>query len=432
MTRILSELLGANEPVFQQGIRQLESASGGANEDIRLTTEIIHGAKKHVRQLSLDPHDTTGRELYHALTERVRGDNQAFLELARASNIQAGGYIHEQQVTRLVERFIKSLDMPREVFALKPVAAKRLLRKMPPKKVMKQLGYRSLESLLKHEACALVFTAAHLVESLSWHRSIVAAYRQLSVSDFELRPAQILVPTSARWQRLAQEHVQQTKQNVVGLREFGAVILLPLPELRMEAAPFAVTLLAVQALNEIMATSTYLKLNQVRPDFGAVVAHIARNEPLAVAQVAGSALPWRMVHRYFARSPQAYSEQLFEPHVQQEDLRWHAIEDALAKLHPRFEFWQGTSHLGLLAPSDHPSRVLGRKTPVKPHEAVSLNITDVVLNFCNMLPYERRFVRYFREHVWNELMLRYMRQASIEQTVHEQLSGSLFDRALLR
>jgi len=424
MTRILSELLGAKEPIFHQGIQQLETASGGANEDIRLTTEIVHGVQRHLRQLSLDPHDTTGRELYHALMQRVRDDNKAFLELARASNIQAGGFIHEAQTTRLIERFMGSLNMPKEVFALKSVAAKRLLRKSPPKRAMKQLGYRSLESMLKHESCALIFTAAHLMESASWHKAVMVGYRHLSAGDFESRPAQVLAPTGVRWEQISKDHVLQTKQNVVGLREFGAVVLLPLPELRMEAAPFAVMLLAIQALNDVLAASTYLKLHQVRPDFGVVVAHVARNEPLAVAEVAGSTLPWKMVHRYFARTPQAYNSDLFEPHVQQEDLRWHAAEDILAKLHPRFEFWQDTSHLGLLARPEMSSKT-------RQSGAVSLNLTDAVLNFCNVLPYERRLVRYFREHVWSELMLRYMRQSSIERTVHDQLSGQLVDHSLM-
>jgi hypothetical protein len=423
MTRILSELLGAKEPSFQQGIKQLEVASGGANEDIRLTAEIVHGAQNCLKQLSLDPHDTTGRELYQALQQRVREDNQAFLKMIRASNIKAGGVIEERRTTRLVEQFVKSLDIPREVFALKSVAAKRMLRKAPPKKAMKRLGYRSLESMLKHEPCSLIFTAAHLVESMAWHKGIMASYRKLSASDFESRPAHILAPSSARWEKLAMEHVLQTRQNVVGLREFGTVVLLPLPDLRIEAAPFAVTLLTIQALNDITAASTYLKLQQVRPDFGAVVAHIARNEPLTVAEVAGSSLPWKVIHRYFARTPQAYSERLFEPHVQQEDLRWHAIEDILTELHPRFGFWQGTSHLGLLAKTE---RQLSRGG-----DPVSLNITDAVLNFCNTLPYERRLVRYFREHVWNELMLRYMKQSSIERTVYDQISGQLMDRSLL-
>jgi hypothetical protein len=410
MTRILSELLGAREPAFRQGIQKLEQASGGAAEDIRLTTEILQGMQDRLRQLGLDPQDTTGRELYHALMQRVKEDNVIFQDLL--------GVVLEKdahQVTTAVERFVNSLDMPKEVFAMRSVAAKKLLRKHPPKRAMKRLGYRSVESMLKHEPCALIFTAAHLVESLPWHRQISAAYKRLSPSDFECRDLQIMAPTNARWERLAEDYVLQARQNIVGLRELGTVVLLPLPQLRMDAAPMAVTLLTLQAANEIASASAYLKMHQVRPDFGAVVAQIARSEPLTKAEVAGSLLPWKVVQRYFARHPEAYNPDLFEPHVQQGDLRWHTAEDILGKLHPRFEFWKDSSHLGLLAKGD----------------TVSLNIMDAVLNFCNTLPYERRLVRYARSHMWHELLLRYMRQGSIERTLHEQLGDELVDRSVM-
>ena len=83
----------------------------------------------------------------------------------------------------------------------------------------------------------------------------------------------------------------------------------------------------------------------------------------------------------------------------------------LAKLHERFEFWENSAHLGLL---DHGS-------------PVSLNLTDAVLNFCNHLPYEQRIVHYFRDHLWHELMLRYLHQENLEQVVHEQLGYELVD-----
>jgi hypothetical protein len=408
MTRILSELLGAREPAFHRGIQQLERASGNAAQDIRLTTEIVHGMQDKLRQLSLDPHDTTGRELYAALMQRVREDNDTFQELI-------GAVTDERQVTSAVERFVKSLDMPKEVFAMKSVTAKRLLRKHPPKRTMKRLGYRSLESMLKHEPSSLIYTAAHLAESAQWHKALVASYKKLTPADFECRDLQVLAPTNARWEALAQAYVLHAKQNIIGFRELGVVVLLPLPEVRMEAAPLAVTLLTLQAVNDIATASTYLKMHQVRPDFGNVVAEIARNEPLTKAEIAGASLPWKIVHRYFARHPEAYSPHLFEPHVHQDDLRWHAAEDILERLHPRFAFWQGGAHLGLLAAKG---------------EAVSLNMVDAVLNFCNKLPYEQRFSRYVRDHIWHELMLRYMRQSNIEQTVHEQLSGELLDRSI--
>lgn len=41
MSRIISELLGATEPMFSIAIKQLEQASGKPGIDVRLTGEII-------------------------------------------------------------------------------------------------------------------------------------------------------------------------------------------------------------------------------------------------------------------------------------------------------------------------------------------------------------------------------------------------------
>lgn len=405
MTRILSELLGAKHPAFQQGLHQLEKASGRPSEDIRLTTEIMHGMQDRLRIMGMDPRDTTGRELYHGLMQRVREDSAIFDGMIGVSG--------DEGLTQSVERYIGKLELPKEVLALRSVAAKRLLRKTPPKKVMKQIGYRSLESMLKHEACSLIFAAAHLVESATWHRTIMASYKKLSSTDFESRRLHVVAPAGAKWERLAAPYVMQAKQNILGVREFGTVVLLPLPKVQIQGAPLAMALLTLQAVNDISTASTYLKMHQVRPDFGEVVAEISRGEPLTKARILdGSFLPWKTVHRYFARHEDAYSPALFEPHVQKEDLHWKSAEDILAGLHPRFGFWQGASHLAA----------------VTKHGTVSLNMVDALLNFCNHIPYEQRFVRYAREHVWQELMMRYMRQDGIERAVHEQLGNELIEQ----
>ena len=424
MTRILSQLLGAAEPAFQLGIKQLERASGGAAEDIRLTAEMIHGVQDRLRRLGLDPHDTTGRELYAALMQRIADDNDAFQELL-------GIRRHDLHIMSHIERFIASLDLPKEVFALKSSAAKKILRKHPPKKVMKLLGYRSADSMLKHEQPNLLFAAAHIAETTTWHKAIQTAYKKLSPTDFESRPVQILAPSSHKWDKLSAAYISYTKHNIVAFRELGTIVLLPMP-VNVKAAPLAATLLTLQAISDIRMSSTYLKLHQVRPDFGSIVALIAKGEPVTKAEVAGSMLSWKLVHRYFAKHPNVYSADLFEPHVHQEDLDWRAAENVLASVHPRFAFWQDAAHLGLLAHDSGHVNSVANSLPNHKGEIVSLNLIDVVLNLCNTLPYERRFVRHARDHIWHELMLRYMHQDGIERAVHQQLSAELVGESALQ
>src|SRR5512141_2571674 len=67
MTRVLSELLGAGEPMFSIAMQQLERSSGGYGVDVKLTADIIAKGHAGMRALGLDPRDTTGPELYGAL-----------------------------------------------------------------------------------------------------------------------------------------------------------------------------------------------------------------------------------------------------------------------------------------------------------------------------------------------------------------------------
>lgn len=416
MTKTLSQLLGAQEPAFHQGIRHLERASGRPTEDIRLTNDVNQSRRDCLKQLGLDPDDTTGQELYAALMQRVQEDSDIFdslIGLASPTDDQVQKQSAMiQNIMPRVAKLVATLQPQSTVMAMKAAAAKRLLKAHPPRKALKALGYRSIDSVLKQEPTALLMTAAAATESAQWQQAMHNAYKKLRPSDFEQRQVQLLAPDTLRWHKLAAIYLSQRQQPVVSFREMGTIVLLPFTNQltnHVKAAPLTVTLLALQAANDIRATSTYLKLHVVRGDFGQIVAAISQSEPMTQAQLGDSALQWKLIHRHFARRPESYNPRLFEPHVQPEDLHWKAAEDSLAELHPRFEFWQTASLAGLLHQG----------------ETISLNLFDSVLNFCNKLPFEQRIVHYIRDRIWHELLLRYMRSATIEQSIQQQLSKEL-------
>lgn len=407
MTRLLSELLGAKEPEFRLGLRQLEHAGGAPSADIRLSADLQQAVQSALRELGLDPLDTTGPELYSALMARAKQDDGVIREMLGAAS-------DDTDLTLKIQRLMTKIDVPKKTFALKSSVAKRLLKKNSPKKAMKQLGYRSIDSMLKHESVAQIYAAAVITETSSWHRQLLQSYKGLGATDFESRDIAVVAPLNKRWESLAHSYVSDVKQNIMIFKEIGTVLLLPLPSQTVEGAALAITLLSLHAMNEIRQSSAYLKLHQVRPDFGSLLMNTARSEPYTQASLLGERLPWRLIHRYFA-SKKDFNAALFEPHVHPEDLQWKPAENILASLHERLEFWSHGAHLALLDCG----------TPV------SLNFTDVVLNFCNKLPYEHRIVHYFRDQLWHELMLRYLNQENLEQVLHEQLGNELVDVAEL-
>jgi hypothetical protein len=409
MTRFLSVALQAEEPFFRLGLRRLESANGYPNTDIRLTSEVNHFAKSKLLELGLDPSDTTTKELYKVLEQKVKDDDK---KLSRYFRTHAATHVSaEADVVAGMVHAIQELPDSKRIFGLKGSSFKTVIKKNPPKKAMKQLGYRSLESFLKHESPVLILVAASLTEGPAWHKRLVDLYKKLTPADFENRTIQIAHPSSERWRKLA---VAQKKHNLISLKEMGALAFLPLPATIPAGAVTASFSLALHELNEIRAASTFLKLSQVKADFGQVVGAIIGEEPKLNSQLLDQPVAWHLIQRYYARLTHRFKEEVFGPHLQLEDMVWHPIEQTLSKLEPSFSFWHDTAHVGFL----------------DGHKAVSMNLTDAALNLCNKLTYESRAVHYFQRSLWHELMLRYLNHEPIEETVLNELQPQLAEETV--
>jgi hypothetical protein len=403
MTRVLSELLGAKQLTFRRTIERLEQVSGHESTDIRLSTEIERATKYKLHELGLSAHDTTGQELYAALQVRVSGDNIHLHQVLQDRYAAADNDI--SRVTQL----LADLPIQKRCFSIKSAVARQLLKQLPPKRAMKLLGYRSFDPMIKHETVASIFAVGQLAETVAWRKGINDRYKKLVATDFEFRPMNISHPTGKYWQALAETVVANNKHNIVVLKEFGSIVLLPLPAQAPKGSHFAMLVLSLQAMNEIRATSTYLQLNQVRSDFGNIVQQVAIEEPSLKAAPLDEPVPWQIIQRYYARFGERFHATLFEPHVSSDDLSWHSIEKILHHIDPRLGFWQHTANLGLL----------------HDHQPVSLNVIDAVLNYCNQVPFENRIVQYVRHSIFHELMIRYLKHRNVEQVVLGGLETAL-------
>jgi len=67
VARFLGDLLNAKEPMFTAALRQMEQQTGSKGIDVAYIANIIERAHRVMRQLGLDPSDTTAFELYKAL-----------------------------------------------------------------------------------------------------------------------------------------------------------------------------------------------------------------------------------------------------------------------------------------------------------------------------------------------------------------------------
>jgi len=233
-------------------------------------------------------------------------------------------------------------------------------------------------------------------------------YKTLKPSDFETRQIEIVVMPMDRWGNLTAGFIHKKKHNITHLKEMGVILMLPVAGRLRGITIFALPLL-FHYLNEIRLYSAYFKLQQVKPDFGKIVVDTLIADPSSAAVMAGTHIHWRVIQRYFARLENEFHPEIFEPHVQPEDLHWRKAEDLMMELDPDLEFWRDLDYVGV----SHGKRPL------------TLSLLDTAVNYVNRLPYEDRAIYHFRDSLWNELFVRYMGEANLADQVLKQLGNDM-------
>lgn len=406
MAKLLSELLNAKEPLFRLSLQQLEKASGQPSVDISLASEIIQKAHKATEKLGLDPKDTTGPELYQALINKIKEHDAHLAE-------QMGGSADEEPTTLIpkIKWTVEKTDINRTCWVLKKSVAKEFLRKTPPKSIMRHLGYRSVDSMLKREELFEIYGALRFAEDGDWLEEFNKHYDTLKPSDFETREIAIVVMPHDRWADICEEFVHKKKHNITHLKEMGVVLMLPVKVKHLPGMATWCGSLLFHYINEIRLYSAFFKLKQVRPDFGKIFVDTLIADPDMGPIMAGHNIHWRVIQRYFGKLDHEYHPELFEPHVQPEDLHWRRAEAALYKIDPELKFWQGLDYVGLMFD--------GRPQ--------TFNMMDVAASYTNQTPYDDREIYHFRESLWNEIFMRYMGQKTLEEQILKQLDNDMIN-----
>jgi hypothetical protein len=404
MANMLRDLLDAKEPLFSLSLRQLEKASGNRGVDTKLIGDIIEKTHAATAALGLDSKDTTGRELYHALLAKVQAHDR---HLARA----VGGRETDdaEALLPLIKLAVEHTKVPKSCWALKRSVAKDMLRKTPPPTVMKLMGHRSVESMLKHEHLAEIYGALRFAESTDWLSKFNEQYEALKPSDFETREIEFVIMPRGRWADAVEGFVKRKRHNVTHLKELGIVLMLPVKSRKRSGVAITVIPLLFHYINEIRLYSAFFKLQQVKKSFGKILVKTLNADSAHAAVMAGSNIHWRIIQRYFGRMENEYHPEIFEPHVQPEDLYWHKAEDALCLLDPELGFWQGLDYVA-------------RREGDRP---ISFNLIDVAVSYTTNVPYESRVIYNFRESLWIEIFIRYMGQKTFEQQVLQQLNSGM-------
>lgn len=100
----LARLLTNDHPLFVHNVVQLEKATGNAGIDTRLVVDITEHSHYVMRQLALDPADTSARELYQALNAAVGSQAiEALLEDTQYVLAEIGGEVVSLSLLDVIE-----------------------------------------------------------------------------------------------------------------------------------------------------------------------------------------------------------------------------------------------------------------------------------------------------------------------------------------
>jgi hypothetical protein len=390
MSHKLAGLLDQPEVAVSSAVGKLEKLSSFSGCDIKLLSRMNNQARSKIESLGLDAEDTLGSELYHALKIRFERDEKLLLQSLGLSEKTMSPEKFAQQVVS----FVNHLDMPKNVWALKKSTAKNLLKKQPPKRLMKQLNYRSIDSLLKRENISAIFGAVEATESGRWQKEFWRSFSELNASDFENREVEIVVTKEERWKTVNQN------LSISTVLALGAVIVWPNTSINRLGAIGLSVLLAHQ-INNVRITGTYIKLHQIDLNFGNILAQICKEGLDIPLKVSYLPIQWKTILHHYGKSSQTDFQEAFEPHISQNDVALHEELAALAKINPVFRWWAGHEHVAANLKGEH----------------ISLNIMDILTSFIANLPYEKRSISHFRQSLWHKLIDSYLEHEPVKKFV---------------
>ena len=407
----IGRFLQAKEPLFDHALHQLELQSHQKGVDIKLAAEIAESAAERTKQMNLSP-SATGPELYAALIKKVAEHDD---HLARS--IGGTQPSNLSQMIPLIVKAAEAAPLPKDGWFLKEAIAKDMLRRTPPMAIMDRLGYHLVSRLLETEDIYELFLAMRFAEDPEWLNGFDRQYLDLKPEDFEPRRIKVVPFAVEKWGDIAEHFIQKKRHNITHSKEMGAIAIMPMRETHMIGVTLKVMPLLFHYFNEIRLYSSFFKLMQTKKNFGAIISDTLIADPAHMKIVDNAHIHWRVIQRYFGKLTTEMHPEIFEPHVQPEDLHWRRAEEVLYGIDPELKFWKNLDYVAVLKGETH--------------DTVTFNLMDLSLAYSNDIPYADRYLYHFRESLWNEVFARYMGEKVLEEQLLEKLDNAIIKPEIL-
>lgn len=400
----LSTFLQAKEPLFDHALDQLEKRSGNKGADVKLSAELVEKSAEFTKNLGLKP-NCSGEELYSALTQLIE-EQDAHL----AKTIGGTNPTNVDEMVPLAMRRLEQIQMPRDCFAMKYEKAAQILKERPPQQLMERLGYSSTDELVDKEDLAELFIAIRFTEGPDWLNEFNTVYETLKPNDFESRPIKLVRFNRAKWGDVADHFIEKKKHINTHSKEMGVVAILAPSATHMKAISLKVITLTLHYYNEVRLYSAYFKLLSKSKNFGKTLSETLIADIPTVKLIEHGHVHWRVIQRYYGKIGEADKHpEVFEPHLQPEDLHWRHAEKILYQIDSEMGVWRDMDYVAVL----------------KGDDVITFNLMDVALSYANEVPYQDRYLYHFRESLWNEVFARYMSEAALEEQLLIKLDNAI-------
>lgn len=393
MCRLLAELTQTDTRMMSETIRRLEHKSGLPAVDIRLTAHIHAQIHLKIRALGLDPHDTTPKELYAAL-QNLAAVHDGFLK----KKFHLSQWAAPENFAEDVQFIFERLRFNRRSWLLKPSVIRRILRQHSPKTLIKSLGYRTAESMVKRESPEVILFLALQMESNTWLQQLEKHLKTVSSADFEERLIEVRALDDPRYAEVAHQLAVKYHTFVFSTPLVGSIFVFQPSVAIMPGTLLLAVLMTLREVTELQAAHSQLRHYQMDGSFGQKLMDTLHQRNQKTASVAGHPFDWRLIHRHYGSGSVESHPLIFQPHLQPEDMAYRRAEEILYRVEPALHFWHGIEFVGL------------------PTQAgiISFNLLDVLMNLVNGVSLERRRDSHLGPALWDELLLRYMHQPAIE------------------
>lgn len=402
---LLRDLLQAKDRLFDLTLKQLEDLTDHQGVDTALIGEILGKTYDRAQKMGLDP-GFNGKELYYSLINHVKTDDE---RLAKAIGGRDPSSVPE--MLPLIVKRVKKVDMPKSGWFLKESVARKMLKNFPPPNTMKRLGYTDFGRMMAKENLYEVYGALRFAEEADWLNKFIEQYKSLTFDDFTHRDIQIIGYDPDKWGDIAAHFIAKKLHNITHLKELGVVMIMPTGSLKvMTGLTLKVLPLLIHYLYEVRLYSAFFKLISLKSNFGQLLVGTLIADTAHTSVLDGKhKVHWRVIQRYLGKHKEDSFPEMFQPHVQPEDLHWRKAEEVLYDIDPAMEFWKGMDFVGWM-------------TETGP---VVFNLMDVSLSYSNKVDYPGRYIYHFRESLWNEIFVRYMGQKVLENEILHQLDNEL-------